>query len=51
MSAAHEDLLTVILGIGGVLVLASAVGWLLARIYSPRGESAAIENLNDRIRA
>ncbi|MCZ0964036.1 phosphatidate cytidylyltransferase [Paracoccus benzoatiresistens] len=51
MSAAHEDLLTVILGIGGVLVFASAVGWLLARLYSPEGESAAIENLNDRIRA
>lgn len=51
MSAAHEDLLTVILGIGGVLVFASAVGWLLARRYSPDGQNAAIENLNDRIRA
>ena len=45
MSAAHEDLLTVIGGIGGVLVFASAVGWLLARIYSPEGQNAAIENL------
>lgn len=51
MSAAHDDLLAVILGIGGVLVFASAVGWLLARIYSPKGENSAIENLNDRIRA
>lgn len=51
MSAAHEDLLTIILGIGGVLVFASAVGWLLARRYSPDGQNAAIENLNDRIRA
>lgn len=51
MSAAHEDLLTVILGIGGVLVFASAVGWLLACRYSPDGQNAAIENLNDRIRA
>lgn len=51
MNAAHEDLLTVILGIGGVLVFASAVGWLLGRRYSPEGQNAAIENLNDRIRA
>lgn len=51
MSPAHEDLLSVILGIGGVLVLASAIGWALGRRYSPDGQNAAIENLNDRIRA
>ncbi|UXU76632.1 MULTISPECIES: phosphatidate cytidylyltransferase [unclassified Paracoccus (in: a-proteobacteria)] len=51
MTAAQRDLLLVIAGIGGVLVLASAIGWLLARRYSPQGQNAAIENLNDRIRA
>ncbi|MFT4013683.1 MAG: phosphatidate cytidylyltransferase [Paracoccus sp. (in: a-proteobacteria)] len=51
MNGAHEDLLAVILGVGGVLVLASAIGWVLARRYSPDGENSAIENLNDRIRA
>lgn len=51
MNAAHQDLLTVILGIGGVLAVASAIGWVLGRRYSPQGQNAAIENLNDRIRA
>jgi phosphatidate cytidylyltransferase len=51
MSPARHDLLTVILGIGGVLVLASVIGALLGRRYSPQGQNAAIENLNDRIRA
>lgn len=51
MSAAQADLLTVILGIGGVLLLASGIGWGLGRRFSPDGENAAIENLNDRIRA
>ncbi|MBD9528507.1 MULTISPECIES: phosphatidate cytidylyltransferase [Paracoccus] len=51
MDDARSDLLTVIAGIGGVLVFASVVGWALARRYSPQGESSAIENLNDRIRA
>lgn len=51
MSAPHSDLLTVIAGIGAVLLAASATGWVLARRLSPNGENAAIENLNDRIRA
>lgn len=51
MTAFHSDLLAVIAGIGGVLLLASAVGWVLQRRLSPNGENAAIENLNDRIRA
>ena len=51
MTAFHSDLLAVIAGIGAVLLLASAVGWVLQRRLSPNGENAAIENLNDRIRA
>lgn len=51
MDDARSDLLTVIAGIGGVLLFASAIGWLLQRRYSPNGENPAIENLNDRIRA
>lgn len=51
MDDARSDLLTVIAGIGGILIFASILGWLLARRYSPHGENSAIENLNDRIRA
>ena len=51
MSDPNSDLLSVILGIGGVLVVASAIGFLLQRRLSPTRENAAIENLNDRIRA
>ncbi|SMO46707.1 phosphatidate cytidylyltransferase [Paracoccus laeviglucosivorans] len=51
MDDARSDLLTVIAAIGGVLIFASAIGWVLGRRYSPNGENAAIENLNDRIRA
>ena len=51
MDHARSDLLMVIAGIGGVLIFASAVGWVLHRRYSPDGQNAAIENLNDRIRA
>lgn len=51
MTAPRSDLLTVILGIGAVLVLASAIGWLLQWRLSPNGENEAIRNLNDRIRA
>lgn len=48
---ARAQLLTVYLGVAGVLVLASAVAWWLRRRFSPAGENAAIENLSDRIRA
>lgn len=51
MIAPHSDLLAVIAGIGAVLLLASAIGWVLQRRLSPNGENAAIENLNARIRA
>lgn len=51
MHGADSDLLKIIFGAGGILVLASVVGWLLARRYSPDGANATIENLNDRIRS
>ncbi len=51
MHEARSDLLTVIAAIGGILVFASLLGWVLQRRYSPDGRNAAIENLNDRIRA
>lgn len=49
MTAATADLLRVMGGILAVLCLASAIGWWLRR-RAP-AESAAVENLNDRIRA
>lgn len=51
MTAIPDDLLVTIAGIGGVLTVASLIGWALGRRYSPAAENAAIENLNDRIRA
>lgn len=51
MSAFHDDLLRVLLGIGGVLITASVIGFILQRWLSPRGDNPVIENLNDRIRA
>ncbi|MFV0334324.1 MAG: phosphatidate cytidylyltransferase [Tropicimonas sp.] len=51
MTDIHSDLLATISGIGGVLALASLIGWGLQRRYSPDGGNATVENLNDRIRA
>lgn len=51
MSNVQSDLMATIAGIGGVLIVASLIGWVLQRRYSPDGQNAAIENLNDRIRA
>ncbi|SIS76862.1 phosphatidate cytidylyltransferase [Paracoccus saliphilus] len=51
MLQARDDLLTVFMGVGGVLVLASLIGWTLRLRFSPEGGNAAIDNLNDRIRA
>ncbi len=47
----HPDLLQLLAGIGAILLVASAVGYVLQHRYSPDGDNAAIENLNDRIRA
>jgi len=51
MSEFHSDFLWLIAGIGGILVVASLVGYTLARMYSPDGTNEAIENLNARIKA
>lgn len=51
MTDVHNDLLRVIAGIAAVLVTASVIGGLLQWRLSPDGRNAAIENLNDRIRA
>ncbi|AYG60291.1 phosphatidate cytidylyltransferase [Rhizobium jaguaris] len=51
MSAASSDLIHLILGILGVLLVASVIGYVLQRRLSPDGSNAAIENLNARIKA
>ncbi|WBU52789.1 phosphatidate cytidylyltransferase [Paracoccus sp. SCSIO 75233] len=51
MQNINSDLLAVIAGLGVVLAIASVIGFVLQRRLSPEGENAAIENLNDRIRA
>ncbi|MDR7142380.1 phosphatidate cytidylyltransferase [Rhizobium sp. BE258] len=51
MNGAQHDLITLVLGIFGVLILASAIGYVLHRKLSPDGSNSAIENLNARIKA
>ncbi|MEI3853785.1 MULTISPECIES: phosphatidate cytidylyltransferase [Ensifer] len=51
MSAASLDMLKLLLGVGGILVLASSIGYVLKQKLSPDGSNGAIENLNARIRA
>lgn len=51
MNAASADLTHLVLGIFGVLIVASIVGYVLQRRLSPDGSNAAIENLNARIKA
>ncbi|TIX91316.1 phosphatidate cytidylyltransferase [Rhizobium sp. P44RR-XXIV] len=51
MSAASADLIHLVLGIFGVLIVASIVGHVLEQRLSPDGSNAAIENLNARIKA
>lgn len=45
------DLILLLAGIVGLLIVASVVGNVLERRYSPDGQNAAIENLTTRIRA
>ncbi|WVT74653.1 phosphatidate cytidylyltransferase [Sinorhizobium chiapasense] len=51
MSAATLDMLKLLLGVGGILVLASSIGYVLKQKLSPDGSNGAIENLNARIKA
>jgi len=51
MSASHPDLLTLLAGFAAILVAASVIGYVLQSRLSPDGSNAAIDNLNDRIRA
>ncbi|MGV1789670.1 phosphatidate cytidylyltransferase [Rhizobium sp. A37_96] len=51
MSAASADLIHLVLGIFGVLIVASIIGYVLEKRLSPDGSNAAIENLNARIKA
>ncbi|MDM9621226.1 phosphatidate cytidylyltransferase [Rhizobium sp. AC44/96] len=51
MSQVNSDLWTLVLGIIGVLCVASTVGYILHHRLSPNGSNAAIENLNARIKA
>ena len=50
MNPAQSDLISLVLGIGGVLTLASVIGYVLQRRLSPDGANAVVENLNARIR-
>lgn len=51
MSTAQSDMISLVLGIAAVLIVASVIGFVLQRRYSPDGTNAAIENLNARIKA
>ncbi len=51
MNAANSDLWTLVLGIFTLLVVSSAIGYLLQRRLPAGKSNAAIENLNARIKA
>lgn len=51
MTDVYGDFLKLLGGIGGILAVASIVGYILERRLSPDGSNAAIENLNARIKA
>ncbi|WP_416066975.1 phosphatidate cytidylyltransferase [Rhizobium sp. ZK1] len=51
MSGANSDLMTLVAGIFGVLIVASVIGYILQQRLSPNGSNAAVENLNARIKA
>jgi phosphatidate cytidylyltransferase len=51
MSRAQSDMISLMLGIAAVLIVASVIGFVLQRRYSPDGSNAAVENLNARIKA
>ena len=41
MNPAQSDLISLVLGIGGVLTLASVIGYVLQRRLSPNGANAS----------
>jgi phosphatidate cytidylyltransferase len=51
VNTAQSDLISLVFGIGGVLILASVIGFVLQRRLSPDGSNAVVENLNARIKA
>jgi phosphatidate cytidylyltransferase len=51
MTSAQSDMISLVLGVVAVLILASVIGFVLQRRYSPDGTNAAIDNLNARIKA
>lgn len=51
MSGAQTDLLTLLVWLGGLLLLASAIGFVLSRLYGTGDSAGVIENLNARIKA
>ena len=51
MTDLPPHLLTVFYGLVAVLIVASLVGYVLQRRFSPDATNATVENLNDRIRA
>lgn len=51
MTAPHPDLLNLLMGLGAVLLAASAIAHALRMRLSPDGSSPVIENLTDRINA
>jgi phosphatidate cytidylyltransferase len=51
MTQPPAHLTLVLLGLGGLLLVATVIGQLLQNRYSPDGTNVAIENLNDRIRS
>jgi phosphatidate cytidylyltransferase len=51
MNTASSDLLTLVSGIFGVLIFASAIGYVLQRRFAATGPNAAVDNLNARIKA
>lgn len=51
MSAQAATLLRLLGGVFGLLVLASAIGWILSRLVSSETNRATVDNINARIRA
>lgn len=51
MNGAQNDLFTLLLWLGGLLLLASVVGFVLSHLYGAGASAGVIENLNARIKA